>query len=56
MLYLAAMGFTLVYGGEHYVLDLLVGAAVAVTAWLVATRLVGSPKPLRRSNSRTGQR
>ena len=53
VLYLAAMGFTLVYGGEHYVLDLLVGAAVAVTAWLVATRLVGSPtslQPVERSD------
>jgi hypothetical protein len=46
VLYLAAMGFTLVFGGEHYVFDLLVGAAVAVTAWLVSTRLVGSPAPL----------
>lgn len=42
VLYVAAMGFTLVYGGEHYVLDLLVGAAVAVAAWLVAGRFVGS--------------
>ena len=39
VLYVAAMGFTLVYGGEHYVVDLLVGAAIAVAAWLVATRL-----------------
>ena len=52
VLYLAAMGFTLVYCGEHYVIDLLVGAAVAVAAWLVSTRLVGSPKPLQRSNDR----
>jgi membrane-associated phospholipid phosphatase len=47
-LYLVAMGFTLVYGGEHYVIDVLVGAVVAVTAWLVATRVVGSPSPLQR--------
>jgi membrane-associated phospholipid phosphatase len=55
VLYLAAMWFTLVYCGEHYVIDLLVGTAVAVTAWLVSTRLVGLPKPLHpveRSDSR----
>jgi membrane-associated phospholipid phosphatase len=46
VLYLAAMWFTLVYCGEHYVIDLLLGAAVAVTAWLVSTRIVGSPRPL----------
>jgi membrane-associated phospholipid phosphatase len=46
LLYLAAMWFTLVYCGEHYVIDLLLGAAVAVTAWVVSTRLIGPPKPL----------
>jgi membrane-associated phospholipid phosphatase len=46
VLYLAAMGFTLVYGAEHYVLDLLAGATVAIGAWLVATRLVASPTSL----------
>jgi membrane-associated phospholipid phosphatase len=46
VLYLVAMWFALVYCGEHYVIDLLVGAALAVTAWLVSTRLVGSPAPL----------
>jgi membrane-associated phospholipid phosphatase len=45
MLYVSAMGFTLVYGAEHYVIDLLVGAAVAIGSWLVATRLVASPTP-----------
>lgn len=33
-LYPAAMGFTLVYTGEHYVLDLIVGAAYAITVHL----------------------
>jgi len=42
VLYLAAMGFTLVFGGEHYVVDLVVGATIAVAAWLVATRLFPS--------------
>jgi hypothetical protein len=46
VMYLAAMWFTLVYCGEHYVIDLLMGAGIAVTAWLVSTRLVGSPKAL----------
>jgi membrane-associated phospholipid phosphatase len=52
VLYLAAMWFTLVYCGEHYVVDLLVGAAVAATAWLVSTRVIGSPKA--RSSSEVG--
>lgn len=53
VLYLAAMGFTLVYGAEHYVLDLLAGVGVAVAAWLLATRLVASktsPQPVERSD------
>jgi membrane-associated phospholipid phosphatase len=36
-LYPAAMGFTLVYTGEHYVLDLIVGAAYAFAAHLLLT-------------------
>ena len=32
--YAAAMAFALVYGGEHYVVDELAGAATAVLAWL----------------------
>ena len=38
--YLAAMGFVLVFMGEHYVVDLLVGAVIAAMAWLAASRLV----------------
>jgi membrane-associated phospholipid phosphatase len=37
-LYPVAMGFTLVYTGEHYVLDLVVGVAYAVAAHLVMNR------------------
>jgi membrane-associated phospholipid phosphatase len=37
-LYPAAMGFVLVYCGEHYVLDLLAGIAYAVAAHLVLNR------------------
>lgn len=39
LLYAAAMGFALVYGGEHYVVDELAGAATAALAWLAVTRV-----------------
>jgi len=39
LLYAAAMAFALVYGGEHYVVDELAGAATAVLAWLAVTRV-----------------
>jgi membrane-associated phospholipid phosphatase len=32
--YAAAMAFALVYGGEHYVVDELAGAATAALAWI----------------------
>jgi membrane-associated phospholipid phosphatase len=38
--YVAAMAFTLVYTGEHYVVDELGGVVTAVLAWAVATLLV----------------
>jgi membrane-associated phospholipid phosphatase len=38
VLYPMAMGFTLVYCGEHYVLDLVVGAIYAVVVHLALTR------------------
>lgn len=41
--YVLAMGYALVVSGEHYVLDIAVGAAVALLAWRVSGRL-----PLRR--------
>jgi membrane-associated phospholipid phosphatase len=37
--YAASMGFTLVYLGEHYVIDVLAGIAFAAGSWLVALRL-----------------
>jgi membrane-associated phospholipid phosphatase len=37
--YAACMGFTLVYLGEHYVADVLAGAAFAAGSWLLALRL-----------------
>ena len=51
--YVAAMTFTLVYGGEHYVLDVLVGwlyalIAVAAVGWLL-------PRLDRRRAARTAQ-
>lgn len=36
--YTLLMAFSLVYLGEHYVIDLLVGLLVAAVAWRVATR------------------
>lgn len=40
VLYVLAMGFSLVYLGEHYVTDLLVGAAVAGVAWYLTGRIL----------------
>ena len=39
LLYAAAMAFALVYGGEHYVVDELVGAATAALGWLAVTKV-----------------
>ena len=39
VMYAAAMAFALVYGGEHYVVDELAGAATAALAWLAVTRV-----------------
>jgi membrane-associated phospholipid phosphatase len=39
--YAAAMGFSLVYLGEHYVIDLAVGSVLAVGAWNLLPRYVG---------------
>ncbi len=40
-LYLAAMGLALVYLGEHYAVDLIAGAALALAAWWAAGRYLG---------------
>ena len=40
--YMAAMAFTLVYTGEHYVVDELAGVVTALLAWAAATRLVAA--------------
>lgn len=51
LLYLAAMTFTLVYGGEHYVVDVLIGwayaalAVLAVRAVLRRRRAAVAPAP-----------
>jgi membrane-associated phospholipid phosphatase len=39
MTYAAAMAFALVYGGEHYVVDALAGAATAALAWLAVKKV-----------------
>jgi membrane-associated phospholipid phosphatase len=36
--YTVAMAFTLVYGGEHFVLDILVGWAMAGAAYALVAR------------------
>jgi membrane-associated phospholipid phosphatase len=40
ILYAAAMGFALIYGGEHYAVDELAGAVTAVAAWIAVNRLL----------------
>jgi membrane-associated phospholipid phosphatase len=40
--YGAAMAFALVYTGEHYVVDVIAGAAIAAFAWVVAGAALGS--------------
>lgn len=50
--YAAAMGATLVYAGEHYVVDVLAGVALAAAAWRVADRI--TPAYPRRAHSDAG--
>jgi membrane-associated phospholipid phosphatase len=45
--YAAAMGTTLVYAGEHYLVDVLAGVVLAAAAWRVADRV--APEPARRA-------
>ena len=47
-IYPVAMWFTIVYFGDHYVSDILVGIAVAVFAWWAAGRLIARPGRLNR--------
>jgi membrane-associated phospholipid phosphatase len=44
-LYVISLGFALVYGGEHYVVDLIAGYALAGLAFWVAGRLATGPEP-----------
>jgi hypothetical protein len=46
ILYAIAMGFSLVYTGEHYVIDILVGSALATYAYLTAERWLTMIAPL----------
>jgi PAP2 superfamily len=50
LVYAGAMAFTLVYAGEHYVVDELAGVATAgvawpATAWLARSRAAGDRRP-----------
>ncbi|MFL6010526.1 MAG: phosphatase PAP2 family protein [Gaiellaceae bacterium] len=59
LLYAAAMSFTLVYTGEHYVVDELAGAATAAIAWLAAGWLLTrqpTPQKPKRKPSKAGLR
>ncbi len=47
-IYPVAMWFTIVYFGDHYVSDILVGIAVALLAWWLAGRLIARPGRLNR--------
>jgi membrane-associated phospholipid phosphatase len=53
--YALAMGFSLVYTGEHYVIDLLGGILIAWASWLVAPRVLARLLPPA-ALSRTTQR
>jgi membrane-associated phospholipid phosphatase len=45
-LYVCAMGFSLMYLGEHYLVDVLAGVAIAALAWrLVTSRTKMSTRP-----------
>ena len=43
LIYAASMAFSLVFMGEHFVVDVLAGAATATLAWVVASRIVRVP-------------
>jgi membrane-associated phospholipid phosphatase len=46
VLYAIAMGFSLVYTGEHYVIDILIGSALATYAYFMADRWLSTIAPL----------
>lgn len=48
-IYAAAMGFSLVYTGEHYVIDIVVGSALALYAYVMANRWATSIIPMLRT-------
>lgn len=51
-IYAMAMGFTLVYTGEHYVIDAIVGSAIATYAYVFSGRWLNVTFPLFRMMSR----
>jgi membrane-associated phospholipid phosphatase len=52
LLYSLAMAFALVYTGEHYVIDILVGSAITTYAYFFAGRWLNVTAPFFRSASR----
>lgn len=55
MLYALAMGYSLVYSGEHYFVDVLIGSALAVYAYYFAGRWLEMVSPLFRTLRRIGR-
>lgn len=55
-LYCVAMAYTLVYTGEHYVIDALVGTGIAIYAYVAAGRWMGAIGPLYQSAFRRHRR
>src|SRR3954452_17253344 len=53
-LYTLAMAFALVYGGEHYVADILAGWAMAGAAYALVTRFARTPRWRWRAGARPG--
>ena len=54
--YTIAMAFTLVYGGEHFVADILAGWAMALVVFAMVTRALGWHESRRRAPARPASR
>jgi membrane-associated phospholipid phosphatase len=53
VIYALLMGIALVYLGEHYVIDVLVGSAIAAYGWWVSAPWLGAWRPLLERRRRT---
>ena len=50
--FVLAVVLVIVYTGEHYFVDAIVGAAYAVVAWLIVRRALGPPRPAAQADGR----